>query len=187
MRELGGFRMGPLELTDFIGQDVNTATSRSVWEALDRPALLHPSALQEQLVADGRLGRKTGRGVYSYEGESPAPAVEVERTALQMSDALSRAIIDFSIVATKGRGSELETLVFSRILVAIIVQAALAHERGVADTADIDTALKYGTNYPKGPFEWARQIGHDVCVRLLEALNATVTDNRFAVPALLRS
>ena len=94
---------------------------------------------------------------------------------------------EFSAAATGMQGDELEMLVFSRILVAIIVQAALAHERGVADTADIDTALKYGTNYPKGPFEWARQIGHGVCVRLLKALNLTVTDDRFAVPALLRS
>ncbi len=186
MRELGGFRMGPLELTDLIGQDVNTTTSRSVWEALDRPALLHPSGLQEQLVADGHLGRKTGRGVYSYEGEAAAPAVEVERRPLRLGDALSRAVSEFSAAATEDPGSELQMLVFSRILVAIIVQAALAHERGVADTADIDTALKYGTNYPKGPFEWARQIGHGVCVRLLDALNATVSDNRFAVPPLLQ-
>ena len=186
MREIGGFRMGPLELTDLIGQDVNTATSRSVWEALDRPALLKPSGLQEQLVADGHLGRKTGRGVYSYEGESPVPAVEVERSPLQLNETLSRAVSEFSAAATDVSGTELDMLVFSRILVAIIVQAALAHERGVADTADIDTALKYGTNYPKGPFEWARQIGHGVCVRLLDTLNATVSDNRFAVPALLR-
>ena len=67
---------------------------------------------------------------------------------------------------------------------AIIVQAARAHERGVADKPDIDTALQYGTNYPKGPFAWAEQIGHDTCARLLEALNATVDDDRFAVPAL---
>ena len=104
MRELGGFRMGPLELTDLIGQDVNTATSRSVWEALDCPALLQPSDLQEQLVADGHLGRKTGRGVYSYEGESPVPAVELERAPLQLSDTLSRAVREFSIAATEGRG-----------------------------------------------------------------------------------
>ena len=68
-----------------------------------------------------------------------------------------------------------------------IAQAALAHERGVATQADIDTALKYGTNYPKGPFAWARQIGLAACARLLDALNDTVTDDRFAVPALLKA
>jgi 3-hydroxybutyryl-CoA dehydrogenase len=67
----------------------------------------------------------------------------------------------------------------------LIAQAALAHERGVATKDDIDTALKYGTNYPKGPFEWSGQIGLDRCARLLKALNDTVADDRFAVPALL--
>jgi 3-hydroxybutyryl-CoA dehydrogenase len=71
--------------------------------------------------------------------------------------------------------------------VALIAQAALAHQRGVATKDDIDTALRYGTNYPKGPFEWSAQIGLDKCARLLEALNATVTDNRFAVPTLLKA
>ncbi len=185
MRDLGGFRMGPLELTDLIGQDVNTATTRSVWEALDRPALLHPSRLQEQLVAEGHLGRKAGRGVYGYEGDTPVPVVTIQRTALQMSDALRDAVESFSAAASDAAGSELQRYLFARVLVAVIAQAALAHARGVATRSDIDTALRYGTNYPKGPFEWAEQIGHGRCVRLLEALNETVADDRFAVPALL--
>ena len=185
MRDLGGFRMGPLELTDLIGQDVNTATTRSVWEALDRPALLHPSRIQEQLVADGHLGRKADRGVYAYAGETPVPAVTLRRRALQMSDPLRDAVESFSAAASDAAGSELQRYLFARVLVAIIAQAALAHARGVATRPDIDTALRYGTNYPKGPFEWAEQIGHGRCVRLLEALNETVADDRFAVPALL--
>ena len=187
MRDLGGFRMGPLELTDLIGQDVNAATTRSVWEALDRPALLCPSLLQTQLVIDGHLGRKTGRGVYSYEDGSQAPAVAVEHTPLMINDELRAAVDDFVASATGTEGGELERYIFARILVAIIAQAALAHERGVAAIGDIDTALKYGTNYPRGPFEWAGRIGHDVCGRLLEALNQTASDNRFAVPALLQA
>ncbi len=185
MRDLGGFRMGPLELTDLIGQDVNTATTRSVWSALARPALLHPSRIQEQLVADGHLGRKADRGVYGYEGETPVPAVTLQRTVLQMSDPLRDAVESFSAAASDAAGSELQRYLFARVLVAVIAQAALAHARGVATRSDIDTALRYGTNYPKGPFEWAEQIGHGRCVRLLEALNETVADDRFAVPALL--
>ncbi len=187
MRDLGGFRMGPLELTDLIGQDVNTATTRSVWEALDRPALLCPSMLQAQLVVDGHLGRKTGRGVYSYEDGAQGPAVAVEDTPLKMSDGLRAAVDEFVGAATHTDGGELERYVFARILVAIIAQAALAHARGVAAISDIDTALKYGTNYPLGPFEWAGRIGRDVCGRLLAALNETVSDNRFAVPTLLQA
>lgn len=178
--------MGPLELTDLIGQDVNTATTRSVWTALDRPALLHPSRIQEQLVADGHLGRKAGRGVYGYEGDAPVPAVTIERTPLRMSDALRDAVENFSAAATDAAGSELQRYVFARVLVAIIAQAALAHARGVATRSDIDTALRYGTNYPKGPFEWAERIGYGCCVCLLGALNKTVADDRFAVPPVLR-
>ncbi len=185
MRDLGGFRMGPLELTDLIGQDVNTATTRSVWAALDRPALLHPSRMQEQLVADGHFGRKTGRGVYGYEGDAREPAVKFDRRDLQVGKALSDAVETFSAAATDAAGSEIQRYVFARVLVAIIAQAALAHERGIATRSDIDTALRFGTNYPKGPFEWTGRIGHERCVCLLEALNKTIDDDRFAVPAWL--
>ena len=184
LRDLGGFRMGPLELTDLIGQDVNTATTRSVWEQLGRPPLLHPSRLQERLVAEGNLGRKTGRGVYTYEGEAPAPAVSVERKPLVMSDPLREAVEAFVAGATEVRGGEIPHYVFARVLVAVIAQAAVAHARGVAEPADIDRALKYGTNYPRGPFEWAQAIGHDLCRRLLEELDAASPDGRFAVKAL---
>ena len=183
MCELAGFRMGPLELTDLIGQDVNAATTRSVWERLGRPPLLAPSHLQEKLVAEGRLGRKTKRGVYVY--ERGAVSVSIERKPLEPGEALRAAVDEFAAAAGIREGDAVQRYVFCRILAGLIVQAALAHERGVASTGDIDTALKFGTNYPKGPFEWARQIGAETCARLLEALNATVGDDRFAVGDLL--
>jgi 3-hydroxybutyryl-CoA dehydrogenase len=173
MRGLGGFRMGPLELVDLIGLDVNLATTRSVWEQLGRPPLLRPCALQERLVAEGRLGRKTGRGIYSYTGDAP--------------DGLRHTVNDFVAAATDKQGTDGQRYVFARILVALIAQAAHALERGVASRDDIDTALRYGTNYPKGPFAWSAQIGLDLCARLLDALNATVEDDRFAVPDLLNT
>jgi 3-hydroxybutyryl-CoA dehydrogenase len=187
LRDLGTFRMGPLELVDLIGLDVNFATTCSVWEQLGRPPLLRPCPLQEQLVNDGHLGRKTGRGIYSYGGDRPTPALDLERRPLDMPDVLRSAIDAFVAAATDRQGNELQRFVFARILVALIAQAALAHERGVATKDDIDTALRYGTNYPKGPFAWSAQIGPDKCARLLEALNATVTDDRFAVAALLQA
>jgi 3-hydroxybutyryl-CoA dehydrogenase len=187
MRDLGSFRMGPLELVDLIGLDVNLATTRSVWQRLAKPPLLSPCRLQEDLVAAGRLGRKTGRGFYSYEGQAPAPAIRIERRPLDLTDAQRRAVDEFVSRATDTPGNDAQRYVFARILVAVIAQAALAHERGVAAKNDIDTALRYGTNYPRGPFEWAQRIGPDVCVRLLEALNETARDDRFAVPALLEA
>ena len=187
MRELGAFRMGPLELVDLIGLDVNLATTRSVWEQLDRPPLLRPCPLQERLVADGHLGRKTGRGIYSYKGDPPVAAVDLQRRPLEMPDGLQSAVDGFVAAATDKQGNDVQRYVMARILVALIAQAALAHDRGVASKDDIDTALKYGTNYPRGPFEWSAQIGLDRCARLLEALNHTVTDDRFAVGPLLKA
>lgn len=73
-RECGGFKMGPFELTDLIGQDVNAAVTRSVWAAFDQDARYRPSRLQDELVEAGRLGRKTGCGFYDYRAPLPEPA-----------------------------------------------------------------------------------------------------------------
>ncbi|MFB7395582.1 3-hydroxyacyl-CoA dehydrogenase [Streptomyces sp. NPDC056191] len=75
LRECGGFRMGPFELTDLIGQDVNEAVTRSVWESFHQDPKFTPSLAQRRLVESGRLGRKTGQGWFSYaEGaERPEP------------------------------------------------------------------------------------------------------------------
>ncbi|MHC4989606.1 MAG: 3-hydroxyacyl-CoA dehydrogenase NAD-binding domain-containing protein [Planctomycetota bacterium] len=185
MKTLGGFRMGPLELTDLIGQDVNTATTRSVWGQLDRPPLLAPSALQERLVAEGHLGRKTGRGVYDYGGDEPVAAVEVERRPLPDDPAVLTRVDAFVDAAHgEGKGDAVTRYVFARILLALIVQAAHARHRGVATTRDIDTALKYGTNYPHGPFEWAERIGVERCAAAADALNTTLATERFTMPEL---
>lgn len=186
MRSLGGFRMGPFELTDLIGQDVNTATTESVWQALGRPSRLAPSKTQRQLVADGFLGRKTGRGAYHH-GEEAKPAIAIERRELKPSERLHDAVERFAERATDQIGSPLEKYIFSRVLIAIINESAWALADGVADQRNIDIALKLGTNYPKGPFEWAEQIGYGACGELLEALNDAVDDDRFAAPELLKS
>ncbi len=107
-------------------------------------------------------------------------ALEIERREPPPGETLRRAVDDFATAATPEGGDERQRYVLGRILVAIIAQAARAHEAGVARKADIDTALRYGANYPKGPFEWAEQIGDARCRRLLEALNETADDNRFA-------
>ncbi len=179
MKELGGFRMGPLELTDLIGQDINTATTRSVWEQLDKPPLLAPNDLQESLVAAGHLGRKTERGVYDYTGDSPIASIPFNEKPFEMSDDLREAVNQFTAHAVDSPGSDLQNYIFARILGGIIVQASLAHARGVAEKSDIDTALKYGVNYPQGPFQWAEQIGPKHVVRLLEALHRQLDDERF--------
>jgi 3-hydroxybutyryl-CoA dehydrogenase len=64
--EATGFRMGPFKLMDLIGNDINYAVSRSVYEQLDKPERLKPSYIQKEKVEKGELGKKTGQGYYSY-------------------------------------------------------------------------------------------------------------------------
>jgi 3-hydroxybutyryl-CoA dehydrogenase len=66
LMEASGFKMGPFRLMDLIGNDINYAVSCSVWEAMGKPSRLQPSPIQEQKVQDGELGRKSGKGYYTY-------------------------------------------------------------------------------------------------------------------------
>jgi 3-hydroxybutyryl-CoA dehydrogenase len=170
MRKLGGFKMGPLELTDMIGQDVNTATTRSVWEQLGKPARLAPSVAQEGLVAQGHLGRKTGRGAYSHAAQPPVPAVQIAPRPLPSAPPLWNAVNEFVARATDVRGEPAEQYAFARVLVGVIDEARRARDEGVAKAGDIDTALKLATSYPRGPLEWAEQIGWSACDALIDHL-----------------
>lgn len=180
MRRLGRFRMGPLELTDLIGQDVNAATTRSVWERLDRPPLLRPSPLQERLVAEGHVGRKSGRGVYRYDEDEPVPALVIARRPAPADPALRAAADAFTAAASPERGTPLERLAFARILAAVIVQAQHAVARAVASADDVDLAMREGANWPHGPLEWAQRIGWPRVTVLVAALTAGAADDRFA-------
>jgi 3-hydroxybutyryl-CoA dehydrogenase len=187
MRDLGGFKMGPFELTDLIGHDINTATTQSVWEQLGKPARLKPSKLQQQLVSEGHFGRKSGRGAYNHTLEPPVPALVPVRKSLAMTDRVNAAVEEFVPRATDQIGTPLERYIFARVLVSIINEGAWAFSERIASSADINTALKLGTNYPKGPLEWAEEIGYSVCGELLDALNDSVADKRFEAPEMLKS
>jgi len=178
-----GFRMGPFELTDLIGQDVNTATTRSVWVQLGKPPLLAPSALQESLVEQGHLGRKTQRGVYDYSGDEPVLAIKRSQVDVPLDTALTETAGAFARAAGAQHASAVEAVVIARIIAALIVQANLAVARSVASQRDIDTALKFGVNYPKGPFEWAQEIGDECVTAFLDAMNDCTDDQSFAIAA----
>ena len=183
MQLLGEFRMGPFMLTDLIGQDVNVATTRSVWQRLGKPSRLAPSMKQEALVEHGNLGRKTGCGAYAHDDKNNVvPAIIMECQEVEISDELTSAINDFCLEASCTGGSMLEKYIFARVLGGIMNEAMWAATEGVANAKDIDTAMKLGTNYPQGPLEWAENIGINKVQRLLCALNETVADNRFASP-----
>ena len=183
LQSLGEFKMGPFMLTDMIGQDINVATTRSIWERLGKPNRLEPSKKQESIVEKGHFGRKTGCGAYAHDDQRNAvPAVLVDVQELEISDRLENAINAFCLEATCTAGSMLEKYIFSRVLAGIINEAMWAVTENVATVQDIDTAMKLGTNYPMGPFEWSDKISSEKVQDLLVALNETVADNRFASP-----
>ncbi len=183
MQSLGEFKMGPFMLTDLIGQDVNLATTRNVWTRLGKPTRLAPNAKQESLVERGNFGRKSGCGAYAHDDkENVIPAVFIETEELEISDHLAVAINDFCLEACCTSGSMLEKYIFSRILGGIMNEAMWASIEGIATSKDIDTAMKMGTNYPRGPLEWVDVVGIEKVQNLLSALNETVSDDRFASP-----
>ncbi len=163
-----GFRMGPFELIDAIGADVNLAVSQSVFEAFSFEPRYTPHPIQQALVAAGRLGRKTGGGFYDYaaDGTRGAPWAG-------LGEAPSRSMPGDAIAA--------------RILAAIVNEAASAVADGVATPEAIDLAMRLGTNYPQGPLAWGEQIGLASVVRTLDELHATQPDGRYRVVPLLRS
>jgi len=179
LRTLGGFRMGPFELMDLIGIDVNYAVTCSVWEQMGKPARLAPHELQRKLVEGKMFGRKSKLGFYSYQTEHPVPAVLVNRRSFELPPPLFDAVRRFCEKGAAAAGSITEQYVFARVLAAVINEAAIALEEGVASAADIDIAMKKGTNYPKGPLEWADQIGRHTVAGLLRILNSSAADRRF--------
>jgi 3-hydroxybutyryl-CoA dehydrogenase len=159
MRRLGGFRMGPFELMDFIGHDVNEAVTRSVWTATQFEPRYAPSSLQVNLVRAGWLGRKTGRGFYDYSAGAP------ERPDVP---------------------SEQLQPVFERILTMLIHEAADALYYGIAGRDDIDAAMTLGVNYPKGLLAWGDALGPEWCVDQIDALFSTYREGRYRGSPLLR-
>ena len=183
LQSLGEFRMGPFMLTDLIGQDINTETTKNIWNRLGQPSRLAPSSKQELLVEKKKLGRKTGCGAYAHdERNNIVPAILTEIEELEVSERLEIAINEFCLEATCISGSLTEKYIFARVLGGIINEAMWAITEEVSSEEDIDTAMKLGTNYPLGPIEWAKQIGIDKVQNLLDALNETVADNRFSSP-----
>ena len=150
IRSLGGFRMGPFQLMDLVGIDVNYPVSVSVWEQLGKPARLTPHPIQKTLFERGQLGRKSKKGAYDYSGDEPKPALPVSEAALDLGGGLSDALTVFIAGATDAPGGERDNYIFARTLATIINEAGLAFDDGVATKDDIDTAMLKGTNYPTG-------------------------------------
>jgi 3-hydroxybutyryl-CoA dehydrogenase len=156
--------MGPFELMDLVGLDVNLAAARGIWEGFGRADRFRPSPVQVHLVEEERLGRKTGRGFYRYEDGTKAGAD----------------------VAVPGEAAaDSADNVATRIELAIIAEAWRALGDAIATADDIDLAMRLGAGHRVGPFERTRELGGaDAVVAALEA-NGPFGD-RFAVPHALR-
>ncbi len=145
-----GFPMGPFELIDLAGVDVNLAAARGVWEGLGRPERLRPSAIQERLVEAGHLGRKSGEGFYRY--------VHGRRVDVAAEFAAAATTLDADVIR-------------DRIVLGVAGEAWTAVAENVATAADIDLALRLGAAHPIGPFERTERRGGRAAVRArLEAL-----------------
>jgi 3-hydroxybutyryl-CoA dehydrogenase len=171
----GGFRMGPFELLDLIGLDVNLEIARSFFAQGGEPERWRPSPIQEKLVAEGRFGRKSGHGYYEYgEGAArePDPDLGIQAPTLD-----------------PGRLAEIDPAaeqVLPRLFAQIANEAAFALEEEVASPEDMETAMKLGFNWPLGPIGIAGLIGPDRAADLLEELQAEKGEAYSPAPSLRR-
>jgi len=134
-----GYPMGPFELMDHVGLDVNLAAARGVWEGLGRPDRLRPSPIQERLVEAGRRGRKTGEGFYRWREDRRGEPAD-----------------DFAALPPDGLGAD---EIADRIGLCVVNEAWHALGDGVATADDIDLALVLGAAHPAGPFERTESMG----------------------------
>ena len=160
MVQLGGFRMGPFQLMDLIGNDVNLKVTETVWEAFFYDPRFRPSFTQKRMVEAGRLGRKSGRGYYDYSDDAVNPNPNADPQ-------LGQAIVD-------------------RIVAMLINEACDAVFMGVATPDDVDLAMTKGVNYPKGLLRWACEIGLPRVLERLQALQDEYAEDRYRPNPLLK-
>ncbi|MYX35894.1 MULTISPECIES: 3-hydroxyacyl-CoA dehydrogenase [unclassified Streptomyces] len=269
LRESGGFRMGPFELTDLIGQDVNEAVTRSVWDSFFQDPRFTPSLAQRRLVESGRLGRKSGHGWYDHaegaaaaaphtagpekppaevtvcmSGRGPAavlprliaeagievldgevadpddgfielpgggrlyladggpattgPAVDyvqfdlaldyrvATRVALAPSDSARPETMQAAIGLFQALGKKVSVIedvpgmIVARTVAMLVDFATDAVARGVASPEDVDSAMRLGVNYPRGPLAWGEELGFEWVREVLRNLHQAYPGGRYA-------
>ncbi len=166
LKTLGGFRMGPFELMDFIGNDVNYTVTETVFKEFYFDPRYKPSFTQKRFTEAGYLGRKSGKGYYDYD---------------QNGKKVESASVTSSVVE-----KSLGEAIFNRVLVMLINEAADALFLNIASAEDIDKAMTKGVNYPKGLLVWADEKGIDWCVNLLDGLYNEYHEDRYRCSPLLR-
>jgi 3-hydroxybutyryl-CoA dehydrogenase len=160
MTEIGGFKMGPFTLMDYIGNDINYTVTETVFAAFYYDPRFKPSFTQKRHMEAGFLGRKTNRGFYEYKEGVSLP--------------------------TPTKDPILGQLIFERILVLLINEAADAVFMQVASPNAVDLAMTKGVNYPKGLLAWADELGAAWVLDKLETLFSEYGEDRYRPNPLLR-
>ena len=158
MTTIGGFKMGPFELMDYIGNDVNYTVTETVFEAFYYDPRFKPSFTQKRLKEAGLYGRKTGRGFYDYSMDRGNPTPD----------------------------EALHQVIFKRIIAMLINEAYDAVLMQVASPSDVDLAMMKGVNYPKGLLAWSEEIGPSVILAQLNSLYERYGEDRYLPNALLK-
>lgn len=160
MRTLGNFRMGPFELMDLIGIDINFSVTKTVYADYFYDPKYKPSLLQQRMAEAKLLGRKTGKGFYEYWEGSEKPFPE--------------------------KDDELYQTIFSRIISMLINEAVEAKRLEIANDEDLELAMQKGVNYPKGLLQWGFDIGYQKISDTLQKLYEEYQEERYRQSPLLR-
>ncbi|WP_284464017.1 3-hydroxyacyl-CoA dehydrogenase NAD-binding domain-containing protein [Chryseobacterium sp.] len=160
MKTLGNFKMGPFELMDLIGVDVNFAVTTTVYKDYFYDPKYKPSLLQQRMSEAKLHGRKTGRGFYDYNEGAVKPEAQKDDVLYQQ--------------------------IFLRIISMLINEAVEAKRLGVANDDDIELAMQKGVNYPKGLLSWGKEIGYSKISETLQNLYEEYQEERYRQSPLLR-
>ncbi|HWY98839.1 MAG TPA: 3-hydroxyacyl-CoA dehydrogenase NAD-binding domain-containing protein [Bacteroidia bacterium] len=160
MKEIGGFKMGPFELMDFIGNDINFKVTETVWTQLFYDNRYRPSLTQKRLFEAGFWGRKKSRGYYSY--------------------------AEGSIMPDPNKDKVLGEEIFMRIIAMLINEAYDAWYLKIASKEDLEMAMTKGVNYPKGLIKWSEEIGLEKVLNKLLQLHSLYLEDRYRPSILLR-
>lgn len=160
LKTKGGFKMGPFELMDLIGNDVNYTVTETVWTQMYFDQRYKPSLIQKKLLDAGHYGRKSGKGYYDYSPDSVKPEPDTDPSLAEQ--------------------------IFSRVIAMLINEAADAYYLKIATAAELDLAMTKGVNYPKGLLQWADEMGADVVLNRLEQLYEHYREDRYRPSVQLR-
>lgn len=160
LKEIGGFRMGPFELMDLIGNDINFAVTSTAFESFFYDGRYRPSVIQQRLVEGGLLGRKSGRGYYDYSEGAEKPEPNTSRALGEM--------------------------IVNRVVCLLINSAIDALHFGIASKEDLDLAMTKGVNYPKGLLAWGDERGLENVLHRIDALYEDYREDRYRACVLLR-